>query len=114
MNTDEIWISITRLKWNSPWKAFVFYRLVFGIIKQLKGSKGLIKYQTRYKGGHHYTLSFWSSKKEKVDFAYSGAHKYAIQIFKKHFAGRTYGFSSQNEMDWAEVISILEQKGRDY
>ena len=111
---ETFYVSITGLTLNKPWYIFNFIRRAVPSFNQSKAAKGNLMTSAKNIKGIRHTLTVWESKKAMQAYIYTGAHLKAIQIFKKFFKGRTYGYESSTVPSWDEVVQIYWEKGRKY
>jgi len=109
-----MYISITGLQFKRFLSPFIFLLHAVRSMTQARHSQGNRTTMAFRHHGTYYTLSSWENKESMKAFAYSGAHKKAIQIFNRFFTGKTYGYEGATLPSKDEAIQLLEENGRDY
>jgi len=110
----KIYVSVTGLSLKQPWHIFQFIRNAVPSKIQSDKSEGNLFSETRNLKGVKHTLTFWTSRKAMLGFAYSGRHHAAIKVFSKFFTGVTYGYESDTAPTWDEALLELQKHGKVY
>jgi hypothetical protein len=109
-----MYISITGLRLKKPWFFLHFIWHAFRSHRQATKARGVIDVKVTSRNGTQHTLTAWESKKDMEMFKTSGAHKRAIQIFRRFFTGSTYGYESDTIPDWNDALKLLKTHGNSY
>jgi heme-degrading monooxygenase HmoA len=109
-----MYISITGLELQSPWKLLIFYSHAIPSLLQAQSSEGNVSVEVRNINGVKHTLSVWESEEHMRNFIYSGAHKKAIEAFTKIAKGKTFGYDSNEVPNWKQVHNMWLSEGQNY
>ena len=113
MTDREVYVSITGLRIKSIFHYPQFFWLATASMTQAQGSEGLIRADARMIDGVHHTLSIWKDEQSMRAFLLTGAHKQALQAFRRIATGKTLGYLTTTPPDWSEVNEIWLRDGRD-
>ena len=107
-------ISITGLKINSFLHYPVFYYHATRCLKQAKAAQGNLYAGVNIINGIHHTLSAWQSTDAMKMYAFSGAHKQAIQVFRRIATGKILSYQADTIPAWDEVHHLWIEQGNEY
>ena len=109
-----MYISVTGLELQSPWKLLIFYSNAIPSLLEAKSSRGNVSVEVRNMNGVKHTLSVWESEEHMKKFMYSSDNKKAIEAFTKAAKSKILGFNSEEVPDWKQLHQMWLSNEQDY
>ncbi|MEJ2212906.1 MAG: hypothetical protein P8Y20_02275 [Gammaproteobacteria bacterium] len=101
-----MYIYITGLDLQSPWKSLIFYSHAIPSLLKAASSRGNLSVEVKNFNGVKHTLSVWESEDDMKSFINSGSHKKAIEAFTRIAKDKMFGYDAQEIPDWSQVHKL--------
>lgn len=106
-------ISITALRVESPLLLPRFWWHTLRALRAARTAPGNLSVAARQLGALHCTVTLWTDRDAMRAFMRGDAHRAAMTGTPFAGSGRVAGYAGTRAPDWADVLAILQARGRD-